>query len=298
MRPPSLAVVALFPAFWASPATAALDPLAENAAKAFLASVPVRTVAGPVPGRPTDVDSARAAVLGTTSEPRRRFQGRDRCPPGCARTGVDTSAWYGYGGLERLRGACQETMLLDFALINPVDAVRSQVAISACTADFDPSSDKVPFPGSEYASSCGFQGAGLSETSSLVQLRGLGSPSAVSVAAVTSALEQLQHFSTIHDSTCNETIRFSYAGSVAVGVYSGAGLARQGLLSQVLERLIGQVQSDGHVDENVLVQMCGNSSRYTLGITANTKGELGAVQRTVQSWKNCSCSDTGTAISD
>ncbi|KAK4861521.1 hypothetical protein LT330_003556 [Penicillium expansum] len=123
------------------------------------------------------------------------------------------------------------------------------------------------------------------------------SSSSQHVTDVTSALEQLQAFAILSNSGCNETIKYFYSGDVIVGVYAGSGLAGQGVLSTVLEKLSTRIKDDGSVAESWSVEMCSNSSaRYSLSVLVNTKGEFGAVQRGLQASKNGTCFSTETEI--
>ena len=288
MRVSSLATVTAVAVVWTCSGTLAASNRA-NALDNLLASIPVKTATGPPPGMPTDAESARAAVLAGEYRSRVRGDGRDGCPSDCSSTGTESASWYLYGGLDRLRRACDQTMLLDFALFNEIDARKSQVAIYACTADLAPSVDNH----SNNAATCLPKEANQTETESAVQLVGSGPSSAAHAAAVTAALDQLRAFSLLSDSegSCNETIKYAFSGDVAVGVYAGSGLASQGVLGSVLEKLSAQVARDGGVRESLLVQMCGDdvSAKHTLGVVANTRGDLGAVQRGLQAWKNGTC---------
>ncbi|GES64787.1 class V chitinase Chi100 [Aspergillus terreus] len=106
---------------------------------------------------------------------------------------------------------------------------------------------------------------------------------------VVTALDNLRGF-TLSAITCDETIKFAYSQSVAVGVYSGSGLAGQGTLAQALDLLITQIRNDGSIEKRVAVEMCSSSlARYSLGIMIDTTGDIGTVQRAVQNWNNGTC---------
>jgi chitinase len=189
-------------------------------------------------------------------------------------------------------------MLVDFALVNPIDDKKSHVAISACTADYAGLSDNnAPSSTSNSASACALKGVAQTKTTSSLQLASSGASSSTHVADVAAALEQLRAFATLSDAGCNETIKYAYSRDVAVGVYAGSGLAGQGVLSAVLQKLSAQVKDDGSVAESLSVEMCSNAtSRYSLSVLVNTKGDLGAVQRGLQVSKNGSCVSTETKM--
>ncbi|KAH3052098.1 hypothetical protein KXW01_000618 [Aspergillus fumigatus] len=300
MRLPSLAAAVPLAAVWASSDPLAFSSTANDAVNAFLASLSVSTVSKTVAGSPTDLASARAAVLAGNYTSRLHHQGRDRCPVGCSSAGVDTSAWFVYGSLDRLDRACNRSMLLDFALVNPIDDEKSHVAISACTADYAGLSDNNA-PASS-GSACALKGVALTKTTLSLQLASSGASSSTHAADVAAALEQLRAFATLSDTGCNETIKYAYSRDVVVGVYAGSGLAGQGVLGAVLQKLSAQVKDDGGVAERLSVEMCRNvSSRYSLGVLVNTKGDLGALVstratecRTIQVESGDSCASLAT----
>ncbi|KGO46663.1 Peptidoglycan-binding Lysin subgroup [Penicillium expansum] len=292
MRLPPLATAIPLAVVWASLASVIN---ANKAANALLASISVSTVSGTAPGRPTDLVSAQEAILAGDYTKRLHYQGRDVCPVGCSNAGIDTSSWFVYGSLNRLDRACDRPMLLDFALANPIDTQKSHVAISACTADYENFSSFVP--SSDSATSCASKVAEQAEVTFPLLLKSSGASSSQHVADVTSALEQLQAFAILSNSGCNETIKYFYSGDVIVGVYAGSGLAGQGVLSTVLEKLSTRIKDDGSVAESWSVEMCSNSSaRYSLSVLVNTKGKFGAVQRGLQASKNGTCFSTETEI--
>ncbi|KAK1766312.1 killer toxin subunits alpha/beta [Phialemonium atrogriseum] len=294
---PSLAAAISLAVAWAPPGALASSNQANGAASAIMASISVSTASGPISGMPTDLVGARDAVLAGNYTSRLHHQGRDRCPSSCSSAGVDTTAWYVYGSLNRLRRACSKTMLLDFALFNQIDGTKAHVAISACTADLGSTTSGTGSSISGSAATCVAEEVQQATATSSVQLASSGVASSAHAADVAAALDQLRAYSSLGDAACNETIKYAYTGNIAVGVYAGSGLANQGVLSSVLEKLSSQVKSDGSVAESLVVQMCSNSSaRYSLGILANTKGDLGAVQRGLQSWKNGSCVAMDTSV--
>lgn len=290
MKLPSLATVAAVAVVWTSSGALAANNKTNVAMNDLLASISVVSATKPPPGRPTDADSAKAAVLSGKYK-RYHGEGVDRCPEACSRTGMDRSSWSMYNSMDRLRMACNKPMLLDFALFNQLDARKSDVAIYACTADMKPSANAGP--STKSAAMCIPKEAKQTETKANVQLVRLGRSSSTHAAAVSSALDQLRAFAQLSesDSGCNETIQYAYSGKVAVGMYAGSGLVGQGVLGSVLEKLSAQVTRDGNVPETLLAQMCGDdvSARHTIGIAATTLGDLGSVQRRLQSWKNGTC---------
>ncbi|KAL7944577.1 glycoside hydrolase family 18 protein [Trichoderma barbatum] len=287
---PAVAVFLTAGALWAPLGTLAISPNAaaavSNAANALLASISVSTATGAVPGRPTDRASARAAVLAGNYTSKLHHETRNPCPPGCS---GNTDTWYVYHDVNRLK-ECNQTMLLDFALFNHVDDSRPVIKISACTADL-----KAPVVNENKLASnvdaCLTEGVNLTQTTSPIQLGSSGASSSTHVADVAAALDQLLALSSINKPDCNETIKYAYSGDAIVGVYAGSSLSSQGVLPSVLKKLSNEIQSSGYVAEDLLAQICSGktAARYTLGIFATTQAHLGAVQRSLQSWKNGTC---------
>jgi chitinase len=285
---PSLAIAIPLAIVWASSGALAASDKVNDAANALLASFSVNTVPTTVASKPTDLANAKAAVLAGNYTSRRHFQGRDGCPVGCVGADIDTSAWFVYGSLDRLNRACSRPMLLDFALANLIDDKRSHVSISACTADYSDAS----VPASDSAS-CTSTDAEQTGVSSSLQMASSGTSSSKHVADVVTVLDQLRVYATLSDAQCTETIKFGYSGDVAVGVYAGSGLASQGVLSSVLEKLSTKVNVDGSIAESLSTELCSDiSSRYSLSVIVNTNGDLGAVQREIQASKNGTCVST------
>ncbi|KAI0403693.1 class V chitinase Chi100 [Xylaria palmicola] len=256
----------------------------------MLSSISVKTATGPMSGMPTNVAEAKAAVMaGNYTSHRHRIDGF-HCPSSCSSAMTDSGTWFAYGGadLDRIKG-CNSTMLLDFALFNGLDDPKTQVSVSACRADLALSS---PSAGSSRSGTKSCLPANVQQTkvTSPLELGTSGTSSTSQVASVVDALNQLSVHSELSAESCNETIIYAYSGNAAVGVYVGSGLTRQGVLPSVLKSLSAEVKSGGSVAENLMVQLCSNiSTRYSMGVFIDTKGDLVSVQKSLQLWKKGSC---------
>ncbi|KAM5439760.1 putative chitinase [Microsporum ferrugineum] len=293
MRYPTLAFAISLAIAWSPPGALAIDfnaAEAREAASSYLASLSIAKTHSASFAEPTDLASARAAVLAGGYSSKLYIEIMNRCPTSCSSAGMNTSSWYTYHDIDRIK-ACNKTMLLDFALFNHVDDSNLPSCISACTSDLKPSTHDAQSKAD--ASACVPKGVQQRNTTSPVQLLSSGDSSSAHVADVVAALDQLQAFSTQYRAGCNEFIKYAYSGDSFVGVYVGSGLTRQNILPSVLKKLSSQLKSDGSVSEELVVQLCSKSSaRYSLGIFTNTKGHLGSVQSGLQSWKNGSCITT------
>ncbi|PNY28158.1 Class V chitinase Chi100 [Tolypocladium capitatum] len=289
MRHPILAMAIFVVAFvWPILGALAVNAATEaNVLSAYQAGHPSSTVATPASSTSTDRASLRAAVLAGNFTSRLSYATRKRCPESCSSAGVDPSAWFAYHSIDRI-ALCNSTMLLNFALFNHLGDPNASFSIAACTADLESGSDT----GSKSsAATCRPDDGNQTRVTSALQLASSGSSSPAHVSSLVAALDQLRAFSNVDKPRCNdETVKFSYSGQVVVGVYVGAELTSQGIIASVLEQLRNQVQKDGSIAENLLVQHCHDrSARYSLGIFANTKADLASVQLVLQSWKNGSC---------
>ncbi|PWY70845.1 hypothetical protein BO94DRAFT_609121, partial [Aspergillus sclerotioniger CBS 115572] len=277
-------------AYHAAPglALAEVDPAeVASSVSAYLAAHPISTRHAT---QTPDPSSLMAAVLAGNYTSRLSNTTRSRCPVSCSSSGLNSTAWSVYHSVDRL-GLCGSPMLLDFNLFNQLDDAATHVSIAACTADFKSvSSSSLSTRDTSDDSSCIAQSVSRSTVTASVQLASSGNASSTGATDVVDALEQLQSTFTLSGSDCNEVIRVAYAGQAAVGVYVGSGLSGQGVMSSVLNQLVTEIDSNGSIAQETLVQVCDNStSRYSLGIFASTTGNLLSVQRALQSWHNSSC---------
>lgn len=108
------------------------------------------------------------------------------------------------------------------------------------------------------------------------------------------ALTQLQAFSTLLGASCNETDDFAVSGTVAIGVYAGATLTSQALVSSVLGQLTTWARKEPIGDATGAP---GSAPRQLLcsilpghpEVYITTGSGLSSAQVAVQSWKNNTC---------
>jgi chitinase len=206
---------------------------------------------------------------------------------------MDSYGWPVYHSVDLL-GWCDQPMLLDFVLFNPLDDEKTHVGIAACAADL---STAVSASNSSTTTGLCLPDTNFNNTEQVTaQLQLVSSSATQSGTAdnVVEALGQLQAFASQQSAGCNGTIQFALSGEVVVGIYVGSGLSGQGVLSTVLEQLVDYVQDEGFSD-SLLVQLCdasGRSARYALGVVAVTGSNLASAQTAVQTWKNSSCVST------
>jgi chitinase len=213
-----------------------------------------------------------------------------RCPASCSNTGSNPSDWTVYHHVSRL-AQCNETMLLDFAIYNPLDNSSSHATIRSCTASFDTSNASDSAGSDKSCISMGNQ----TQVQESLQMAWLDSSTPGLTIDVIAAVQQMQSYLVQQDASCNDTIAFAYSGQATVGLFAGSRIqGQQGILTSLLQEFSAQVESNG-ISDSLLVQLCsgnGRSSRYALGLVANANGDIAFVQNAVKTWSSGECITT------
>ncbi|KAH8645403.1 hypothetical protein BX600DRAFT_391288 [Xylariales sp. PMI_506] len=239
---------------------------------------------------------ATGALTGSTLAASNTFySSRHACPQTCSAVGDDTSNWTVYRRLNRLN-ACNETMLLNFNIYNPVDDPDTTVKISACVADSDASVTKRSGTNSTtlVASTSAVQTNGTNTAIATVQISSVGSGNTASTSNVIDASAQLQSF-VANGPTAEKTVRFAYADGAVIGVYSGSHIDSTSTTS-LLQKL-SDLFTAGKLADTTVMQVCGDgiNANNLMGVVADTTGSgLSYVQDIVASWTNASCIDLGS----
>ncbi|KAL4733816.1 hypothetical protein BDV11DRAFT_175333 [Aspergillus similis] len=294
MRPSLVFNLAVHTAVWSASAVKALDASVTQVIDAFLADHPIVTKSASA-SQSSDVGVQRNSILQGNWSSSLPNMTASLCPYSCSSTALDSFAWPVYHSLDRLK-SCNKTMLMDFTLYNNLSDPDTHTSIAACVADLSNSLSAAT--NSSSTSTLCLPDTNTNNTKTVTASLELAWSSATGSSdkanEVVTALQELRALSVLRSSGCNETIEFALSRQAAVGLYVGSGLASQGILPGVLEKLADHVQSDG-VGESFSVQLCdsdGRSSRYSLGIMAQSNGNLAEVQYAVQTWKNSSCIST------
>lgn len=209
---------------------------------------------------------------------------RVRCPASC--NGSKPNNWTVYHDVDRL-ALCNHTMLLDFALENPLDDHRTHASIRSCTADFDSSFSA---PGRLTNGSCR-SSKNLVQAKASLQMAWLGSSNATETGDVVAAAQHMERYISQSEVGCTNTIAFAYSGHAVLGLYAGSGIQSQGIATTVLQQFGAHVEANG-ISESLLVQLCatnGRSSRFAFGIVANANANLSFVQHAVKTWRDGKC---------
>ncbi|KAM3064854.1 hypothetical protein ACMFMF_011694 [Clarireedia jacksonii] len=216
---------------------------------------------------------------------------RNRCPVTCSEAGEKPSNWTVYHSIDRL-SLCDQPVLLDFAIYNPLNDPSTHVSIRSCSA-----TDNTTMANTETlrrlrrdtAVSC-VPAANDLETQVSVQTKSIGSASANSD-VVEASQQLLNYLSQTNNTDCKQTALFASSGKASVGLFAGSQVQAQGLHTTELQQLITTIQSSG-VADSFLVQICasdGRGSDFALGIATSVDSGLDFVQNAVATWSNGSC---------
>jgi len=210
------------------------------------------------------------------------------CPARCSDAGNSPSNWTVYHDIDRL-ARCNETMLLDFAIYNPLEDPNTHTSIRCCSADANTNANGTPSRLRRDVPCIPAKNEVQVEAS--LQMAWLDSPNQGNAVEVVAAAQQMLSYLAQKDASCNSTELFASSGQAAIGLYSGSQLRDQGVAASVLQHFIDQVHSEG-ISDTLLVQLCGSDDRgadFALGIVANANASLAFVQSAVKTWSNGKC---------
>lgn len=199
------------------------------------------------------------------------------CPQSCGTVGPSPSNWTTFHDVARL-SYCNQTMLFDFAIFNPLEDPSTHKSIRACAIDRGTAATNT--------SNC----SSASKTSVAMQTVSWGSVDTNESSSVASAAQSLQSQLANQIECDTPTIMFSYSGGAIVGVYSGRKIDSSEIINTLLTQLINQAQSQG-IGKTLATQVCGSGrdGEHTIGLIANTQGDFGFVQEAMQTWSNATC---------
>ncbi|PLB51186.1 glycoside hydrolase [Aspergillus steynii IBT 23096] len=218
-----------------------------------------------------------AGVIFSVSEPA-SASFLDYCPAPCGGSDNPSSAWTTYSEIDTL-AACNETVLLDFAIYNPLDHSESSTRLYACT----PESKRTEKRGQSKSQSC----PTTNTTDAVMELAWSGSRNADKLPAVLDALEQVRKRIS-GSGSCDTEIVFGYSQETAVGVYIGSKVEHTQIAESQAQKFIEHLERNGVTDQT-MIQHCGVDADYTVGIVADTTGDLAAVQKVVRGWDSAQC---------
>ncbi|KAF1819301.1 glycoside hydrolase family 18 protein [Dissoconium aciculare CBS 342.82] len=263
-----------------------MTPLnAPAALRGFFQDYPISTVPAPPLSNTHAADVKKAFLAGNQTSSLPGVNER-LCPESCKLLGSDPSKWFVYHDTA-FAAKCNQPMLLDFALVNPIDDPKTPVKIAACTAD-----DREATKRSATISSSNCQREHITQSvkSSALRLQTSGSSAAGTASDVLQVLQSLQMTFDLRGMSCNATIDIASSGLTVAGAYIGAGLSAQHLGPELLTKIAAEIQHKASLTETMFVQLCNETTaRYMLGLYISTRTDLGAVQAALGSWQNSTC---------
>ena len=217
------------------------------------------------------------------------------CPAACAGT---PESWTVYSSLERLN-SCDQAMLLDFALYNPLDNADTIIKLRTCAAGSANSTldGLIPLAASsksstDFNSSMSSTCLSSTESRSSLDLHISTDQGSSGAADLRKALGHLQEHLT--DTTlCENKFLVTYNQKAIVAFYAGSSIDNSRTITPILERLSTVLFRDGDttVPRTASLQLCGGgrNSDHIFGIAIDTTGDLAAVQRVVRGWSDAEC---------
>jgi chitinase len=210
-------------------------------------------------------------------------------------------SWSVFNKVKRLQD-CDQHMLLDFAIYNPLNEPSTTVKIRACTV---PDGSNCAASSSSYSifdkRDAVINSTALCVSDALpidvsldVAKSGDGSDLTFATA------DALTLLSTYMSSSCDLKQTFSYGLGSIVGVFSGAAVDNGGTVPYVLAEAIAIANnSDVGAPETMFVQRCvpEGSSKHIFGVAINNAGNLSWVQEAVKSWSNGVCLNASSLTS-
>ena len=226
------------------------------------------------------------------------------CPKECADLS-NIHSWIPYFSVERLR-RCQEPMLLQFSVTQPLDDPKSTVLIRSCTLGSQPAnlttagsvlenpkkSNNLFSKNLDTARACVAAG---SETRDVLELISSSGENGVG-SEVATLLESMQEYFEVRDN-CDENFLFAYHKQTVAGIYVGESIGKP-TVKPAIEAFAKTIRNGpGSVSNRTLTQLCSGARlpERILGISIDTTGDLAFVQRIAHGWSKGSCATESDA---
>ncbi|KAK3945004.1 hypothetical protein QBC46DRAFT_435648 [Diplogelasinospora grovesii] len=259
-----------------------------------------------------DVDGTPITVAGTgnvpVDVPATYYTQLHPCPKACSQK-KSPQDWTLYSSLERLV-FCDQPMLVDFAVFNPLDEPTTNVMLKACTLGNEANTHSNPLfngTGSGAAAKASRADAPVAEcmhtgTASKAdfELLRTGSSSAADagILAVLSGLE-----GSFNDAIfCDRSTLFGYVNGAAVGLYVGNAFGKATITSAI-DSLTSEIKQHGY-SAGMQAQFCSTGSgaganQAVVGISIDSRGakSLAAVQQDVAAWAQGNTAGTNSTLS-
>lgn len=208
---------------------------------------------------------------------RARVQRPTKCPNQC--DSYDAAQWFVYPSAERV-ALCNETMLLDFAVYNPLNDASKQHTIRSCVL-----SETGTLDNALGATSCN----PVSTQSNGTFQIGLWDTTVSNTSVDLSILQAVSNYMKGH---CQKSSIFAFSDSIAVGVYTGGSIHHPRNIDSAIKEVTGVLQG---TYQSMTLQYCGKNANHTLGIAVDLNSDLAAVQQQVRNWSDGECVSGFTA---
>ncbi|KAJ9421240.1 hypothetical protein FOXG_17685 [Fusarium oxysporum f. sp. lycopersici 4287] len=224
------------------------------------------------------------------------------CPLPCQDL-ANPHSWIPYFSVQRL-SRCEEPMLLQLPISQPLDDPSSTVLIRTCTLGSHPSvlvapdkaqvrnpkkDDELLNGGSlKLAPACMIDGEPTSSKFRVGYSGGGNSTEADHRRTVTLLKSMIGFFKS--KDNCDENFLFAYHNKSVVGVYIGSGLGKPTTQSG-LKAVASSLQKFRPGSDQVTAELCETKTRreHTFGISVDMSGDLAAVQKSALAWSKGSC---------
>ncbi|KAL6907356.1 glycoside hydrolase family 18 protein [Trichoderma evansii] len=117
--------------------------------------------------------------------------------------------------------------------------------------------------------------------------------SSASLDDILSAGHQVQNYLSTKVPSCTENVlTFGYSQSAVIGLFAGAEVYQHGIHTDILSRLLKDLEDNKTSSEVQIVQLCpynGRGADYAVGIIVAPANDLQLVQETVRTWADGRC---------
>lgn len=236
---------------------------------------------------PMQLFGVDAKLLEGVDSPKTYYSERHDCPLPCER--LPPSNWTVYSSFPRMR-YCEEPMLFDFSLENPVADPNTPTKLRVCVAG----SPKLASRDEDSKKKC--QGIREAAAANKEQVTmdyshggiGSGERNQEATTAIRGALKELVSYFDDGRAECEETAMFAYQNTTIAGVYLGKSMGKDTVAS-LATQLLSQMESSGAHTQ--VLQLCGErrNAHHVVGLVVDTAGNITAVQDAVKGWNEAKC---------
>lgn len=212
-----------------------------------------------------------------------------RCPFSCT---VDRSAWAQYSSLRSLE-SCNTTTLIDFNLYYDTGDGSLPLPVRSCAirsgSNTHSSDNQDPVVGFDVSET-------IEETILALQIGGEPQPSTVPVSNMQAAVQGLAAHIQL-ERNGQKAILFAKHDSFVLGIYAGIQIEKRTIVG-VIESFAGALAQHSEPWRSASAQICfaeeSRSVAQTIGIYADSTGDMDATQRAVRAWNDAECLDNSS----